>query len=174
MLGKHQIDRFLEGNPSTSFLPPRTSCVGEGWEGCNILGKTRHLTSKLKNHLSEFEKSQFMVSAITFNTNQQHGEQKMDIPKILLIAHSTPTLPSQREGRESYSCLNQQSRNLCRETKKFPLLPSGKEGLGENGEECNILEKTQHLVSVLKNYPDSQGMEKQESAISLIKWLGLL
>ena len=168
MLGKHQIDRFLEGNPSTLLLAPRTSCVGEGWEGGNILGKTQYLVSAQKNHLSEFEKSQFIVPAMTFYTNQPHGEQKMDKPKFLLIAYSTPTLPSQKEGRESYPRLNQQSGNLCRETKKFPLLSSGKEGLGENGEECNILGKTQHLESALKNHPDSQGMEKPESAISLM------
>ena len=58
----------------------------------------------------------------------------MDKPKILLIAHSTPTLPSQKEGREYYPRLNQQSGNLRRKTKKFPLLPSG-----ENGEGGNIL-----------------------------------
>ena len=141
MLGKHQIDKYLKGNPPTSLLPPRTSCVGKGWGRVQHPRRTRHLISKLKYHLSEFEKSQFIVSTITFYTNQPHGEQKMDKPKVLLIAHSTPTLPSQREGRESYSRLNQQSRNTCRETKKFPLLPSGKEGLWENGKGSDILGK---------------------------------
>ena len=169
MLGKHQIDRFLKGNPPTSLLPPRTKCVGGGWEGGNILGKTQHLVSALKKHLSEFEKSQFIISTITFYTNQPHSEQKMDKHKILLTTHSTPTLPSQREGREFRSRLNQQSLNFCRETKKFPP-PSLREGgvRGEWGRERHP-QKTQHLVSVLKNHPDSQGMEKPESAISLIK-----
>ncbi len=71
----------------------------------------------------------------------------MDTFKILLTTHSTPTLPSQREGSEFYSRLNQQSRNLCREAKKLPLLPSGKEGLGENGEGIGNL-KTWHPSSL--------------------------
>ena len=73
--------------------------------------------------------------------------KRMNTSRILLTTHSTPTLPSPWEGREFYPRLNQQSRNFCRETKKFPLLPLGKEGLGENGEGIGNL-KTWHPSSL--------------------------
>ena len=57
-------------------------------------------------------------------------DKKVD--EMMLITHSTPF--SQMESMEFYHRINQHNRNLCQEAKKFPFLPSGKEGLGENGE----------------------------------------
>ena len=98
--------------------------------------------------------SQGIFYSISFSFLYKHNhtvnKRMMDTSKILLTTHSTPTLPSQREGREFYSRSNQQSRNFCRETKKFPLLPSGKEGLGENGEGIGNL-KTWHPSSLARN-----------------------
>ena len=45
----------------------------------------------------------------TFYTNTR--EKEMNKFKVILTAHSTPALPSRREGREFYSRLNQQSKH---------------------------------------------------------------
>ena len=69
-------------------------------------------------------------------------DKKVD--EMMSITHSIPF--SQMESMEFYSRLNQQSRNLCREAKKFPLLPSGKEGFGENGETNMNFEDLESII----------------------------
>ncbi len=49
-----------------------------------------------------------MVTSGTFYTNTR--DKEMNKFKVILTAHSTPALPSRREGREFYSRLNQQSK----------------------------------------------------------------
>ncbi len=90
------------------------------------------------------------------NGEYKYTRQKGD--EMMLITHSTPTLPCQMEWREFYHLLNQNNRNLCRKAKKLPLLPSSKKGLGEDGESNGDFEDLEsiifhiHLMGMYENF----------------------
>ena len=104
------------------LLPSRKKGLGENgernrkFEDSEFIILHMHLMCMYEN--SGFDKSLNCV-------------MEKDSDEVIFI-HYTPF--SQMESMEFYSRLNQQSRNLCLDAEKLPLLPSGKEGLGENGE----------------------------------------